>query len=1234
MSFIAKNPLTIPKVASAPPTPQEGARGLFAGDDGWYDIDSDGNVKKIALSDDNISYADCDNDLKTRIDYSLYDDHFVAPTPQEDFVITYRSIDNTASIHAYVGNDTDIVVPYICYKDGAAYIVTALQPESFQNHDTIVSVALPNTITRIDAGAFLGCSNLSSINIPNGVNLIASRMFSGCESLTSIIIPANVRAIATLAFYGCTNLATITMHSDISVVGDEAFWGCHALTTVYYNGNKKQWSEMTVGDDNDAFLEATIVYSMRDYALSDDLEDVRRQLSRVYKPKGSCASLPTQNNQIGDVWNLLYPISAGSIQLQATKNETIIVPTSRMTYSSEHNGSYYSHTFSILFLYEEFPEIHDSNYRIKTSGLFWDNNKVSLTMEGISFDSITYEDFHISPEEDGYKIVFREYSQSAASEFQRVASEERTVTQIKIPHENRTDFPSGSNVVWVEPGYWDVLTGAIDLSGYVALNDVTVTNKDYAGAYIKHAKEVSINTKKAENLVTAGEVDDVLVTEFGRINNKISGIFHYKGSCELSDLPSANNVVGDVWNISGVSATSGIQIEVDTDTPFSNFTCDYNYNEEEAEPSHQFQLNLPLNTFNHIPLADGQDEPDNYTSLIDEDVVVTFGNGMTFSWLIDSLLNVGTHLSINFEAEDGESVWSVWSQIHEAKTQDPTLEIEHISIPYKYIGAVKTGDNFVWAEPGYWDTLSNSVDLSSYVTKDSTDVITNKAYAGDYIKHMTEIKIDNKTANNLVTADEVDSALSTEITRINNLLGSVFHYKGTCAAYDLPTSNNVVGDVWNLLEDVDIGDIQVTAHLVAPTEIEASSVGYSYAPGRPGFNRHLISFNLSDIAIQWILDTTYDVAYRVGVTLKIDNYTFNTDTYEDYVVSTEAEYITFYREEEAEYGEDSVWKSIADNGGTITQLDIPYENKKVIPAGSNVAWAEPGYWDMLAPTVDLSGYVAINNVSVTDKNYSGDYIKHAREINISTKKAENLVTAEEIDNVLSTEIQKINSKFGGVFHYKGSSVVSDLPKSGNTVGDVWNISEGGNTQVDITSSSFVVPYGDVDYDVELQDGVYHHTFWFNFDFGDIDYIGENPGWHFSQTDFENIRVKVHNYEPLKYVEDPGGLMEPIVDLHIEINDFSNKLSLTFSADSESATYSNWQEIYNSGTSDGLQIDFVITPYISDRIQEGDNIVWAEPGYWDTLSNSVDLSGYATKSYVDSLILPINNSIQSALTEGV
>lgn len=58
MSFIAKNPLTMPEVESSPSVPQDGTRGIFAGGDGWYDIDSNSNTRKIATDEDIDSLAD------------------------------------------------------------------------------------------------------------------------------------------------------------------------------------------------------------------------------------------------------------------------------------------------------------------------------------------------------------------------------------------------------------------------------------------------------------------------------------------------------------------------------------------------------------------------------------------------------------------------------------------------------------------------------------------------------------------------------------------------------------------------------------------------------------------------------------------------------------------------------------------------------------------------------------------------------------------------------------------------------------------------------------------------------------------------------------------------------------------------------------------------------------------------------------------------------------------------
>lgn len=50
MSFIAKNPLILPNVG-APSSLPEGTRGIFAGKDGFYETDSNNNIRKLATED-------------------------------------------------------------------------------------------------------------------------------------------------------------------------------------------------------------------------------------------------------------------------------------------------------------------------------------------------------------------------------------------------------------------------------------------------------------------------------------------------------------------------------------------------------------------------------------------------------------------------------------------------------------------------------------------------------------------------------------------------------------------------------------------------------------------------------------------------------------------------------------------------------------------------------------------------------------------------------------------------------------------------------------------------------------------------------------------------------------------------------------------------------------------------------------------------------------------------------
>lgn len=78
----------------------------------------------------------------------------------------------------------------------------------FQYTFCITQIAIPDSVTSIRRGAFLGCSRLSQIDIPPGVTSIGDSTFAACTSLTQINISSDSKltSIGNDAFARCGNL--------------------------------------------------------------------------------------------------------------------------------------------------------------------------------------------------------------------------------------------------------------------------------------------------------------------------------------------------------------------------------------------------------------------------------------------------------------------------------------------------------------------------------------------------------------------------------------------------------------------------------------------------------------------------------------------------------------------------------------------------------------------------------------------------------------------------------------------------------------------------------------------------------------------------------------------------------------------------------------------------------------------------------------------------------------------
>ena len=119
-------------------------------------------------------------------------------------------------------------------------------------------------VMRIGDYAFHGCESLTSATIPISVTSIGDHAFSACCELTSVTIPNSVTNIGNSAFYGCSNLTNITIPNSVTAIGDYAFDCCNNLTNVYYFGNEKDWTEISMGMSNECLTSANIHYLGKD----------------------------------------------------------------------------------------------------------------------------------------------------------------------------------------------------------------------------------------------------------------------------------------------------------------------------------------------------------------------------------------------------------------------------------------------------------------------------------------------------------------------------------------------------------------------------------------------------------------------------------------------------------------------------------------------------------------------------------------------------------------------------------------------------------------------------------------------------------------------------------------------------------------------------------------------------------------------------------------------------------
>lgn len=150
--------------------------------------------------------------------------------------------------------------------------VTSIGERAFSNCKSLTNIVIPDGVTSIEADLFSGCTNLKEIKLPESITSIFGFAFSDCNNLENIVIPKNVSSIGAYTFFNCKNLknivipdgvtkinnytfcqcyqlSSITIPKSVTSIGERAFYWC-APSDIYYKGSEEQWSQVTIGNEN------------------------------------------------------------------------------------------------------------------------------------------------------------------------------------------------------------------------------------------------------------------------------------------------------------------------------------------------------------------------------------------------------------------------------------------------------------------------------------------------------------------------------------------------------------------------------------------------------------------------------------------------------------------------------------------------------------------------------------------------------------------------------------------------------------------------------------------------------------------------------------------------------------------------------------------------------------------------------------------------------------------------
>ena len=191
-----------------------------------------------------------------------------------------KTFDSRNDCNAIILSKTDTLI-LGCKKSVIPNNVKIIGGDSFNYCEELTSISIPNNVKKIEDGAFF-CSGLQDICIPDSITTIGWGTFMGCTNLTNVVIPKSVKTIDDSAFFRCTSLKKVTIPESVTSIGEYAFG--------YYENDSDDYEYEDDYDYNDE------EYSNEEYYDDDYFEFPKIENFTIYGKKGSEAETYAKEN--------------------------------------------------------------------------------------------------------------------------------------------------------------------------------------------------------------------------------------------------------------------------------------------------------------------------------------------------------------------------------------------------------------------------------------------------------------------------------------------------------------------------------------------------------------------------------------------------------------------------------------------------------------------------------------------------------------------------------------------------------------------------------------------------------------------------------------------------------------------------------------------------------------------------------------------------------------------------